>query len=230
MDLNVFSFDNHNKDSNLFFNTENTYIINNNSSNSYNCSFKIKNQNYNESNDERKSLFSLKNNSLLQIFQNKEKINEKIENNLKFQVNHHTLNGFKNTQKLFTILGKRERNNENSLLIKMKVGKDNVFKCPICSKQFTKISAVYRHNDNSHKFPNGRPCSNCGKNIKNLYYHRKKCLKKMNTNEINLKRNIISSFYFQKEHIKKSNINIEEYFENTIRIKNKKTSIGNFIY
>ena len=91
MDLNVFSFDNHNKDSNLFFNTENTYIINNNSSNSYNCSFKIKNQNYNESNDELKSLFSLKNNSLLQIFQNKEKINEKIENKLKFQVNHHTL-------------------------------------------------------------------------------------------------------------------------------------------
>ena len=79
------------------------------------------------------------------------------------------------SQENFEVIGKKRKSKNNSLLSQMKSGNDKFYYCPKCSKKFTKISAVYRHANNFHFFPNGRPCLSCGKNIKNFYKHKKYC-------------------------------------------------------
>lgn len=56
----------------------------------------------------------------------------------------------------------------------MKNSINNSFNCPKCPKTYNQISAVYRHMDNTHNYPEGRPCPICGKKIKDLYNHKKK--------------------------------------------------------
>ena len=49
--------------------------------------------------------------------------------------------------------------------------------------KYTKIRSVYRHIERAHKFPNGKPCKFCGKEIKDIYKHKKFCHKAYQINK-----------------------------------------------